>query len=414
MKLPSLLAISLAGNLALAAIFIALRMGSAAKTNASSPATGLPATLTATKPSPTATETPVPVVPWRLIASADYRQYIANLRGVGCPEWLIRDIIVADIDDLYEQKSRTDPVHFEPWQGVDQRRQSSHLREAKLKGLRQQKLALVKSLLGYEWENYAEQVWNQDLLTSLTLGYLPYDKSCQVVSLRKQSAEAAQNIREDANFILIDDDRARLLSLYEGYEADLSQRLDTSELDELQLRDQQGFLLANDINFAGVTISSAELRELVRRSKSFRDMVRSDFVPDRPLSDAEQIRWRTAFDAQVKSLLGPEQFADYQRAQDFKFREIFQFSQQNDLPQTAAIQVYEARQNAAEEADEFQKDRTLSANERAAALVLLKDTTMITVSSALGGSFQNYLAGPGEWLSALAPGPETQGGGETQ
>ena len=160
----------------------------------------------------------MPVVPWRLIASADYRQYIANLRAVGCPEWLVRDIIVADIDDLYEQKSRTDPVYFAPWQGADQRRKAARSRSAKLNALRQEKRALVKSLLGYEWENYGEEVWNQDLPTSLTLGFLPDDKATQVLSLKDQYTEAAQNVREDANFILIDDDRARLQSLYEEFE----------------------------------------------------------------------------------------------------------------------------------------------------------------------------------------------------
>ena len=74
---------------------------------------------------------PMPVVPWRLIASADYRQYIANLRAVGCPDWLVRDIIVADIDDFYDQKSRTDPVYFEPWQGETSRRTATRSRSGK-------------------------------------------------------------------------------------------------------------------------------------------------------------------------------------------------------------------------------------------------------------------------------------------
>src|SRR5580765_6134617 len=38
---------------------------------------------------------------WSEIESPEYRTYIANLRRAGCPEKTIRDIIVADVNDLY-------------------------------------------------------------------------------------------------------------------------------------------------------------------------------------------------------------------------------------------------------------------------------------------------------------------------
>jgi len=413
-KLRNPLTISLACNLALVIALVVMRRGSAAKTNASPSDTSLPATVTAAKLSPTATETPVPVVPWRLIASADYRQYVANLRAVGCPEWLLRDIIVADIDDLYQQKSRTDPVSFAPWQGTDQRRKASRGRSAKLNALRQEKWALVKSLLGYEWDNHGDEVWNQGFLTALTFGFLPDDKVSQVLLLKDQYAESAQNIREDANFILIGEDRARLQTLYDEFGAEMSRLLNPSELDELQLRAQQSFLIAHDMHFDGVAISREELRGIVRLSKSFKDMARDEFVSAPPLSEAEQARRKEAFDAQVKTLLGPGRYADYQRAQDFNFRETFEFTQRNALPQTAAIRIYDARRSAEAQSNEIQKDGNLSPEERAAALAVLKAATMNTVSSVLGGSYHNYLAGPGHWFNALVQPPEPQTGSQTQ
>ena len=412
MKPPSFLAVSLMGNLILAAVWVAVRQGATARMDAPSSAMSPPTTLRATKPFPPATETPGTATPWSRIASADYRQYIANLRAVGCPDWLIRDIIVAAIDDSYRQKNKSDLVYSPPWLGADQRRQASRSQAAKRFALRQEKRALVKSLLGYEWDSQANDVWNLDLLTSLTLGFLPDDKVSTVLFLKDKYTEAAQAIREDANYILIDEDRARLRALYAELEADLSRLLDASELDELQLRAQQGFLLFNDINFDGVTISRDELRELVRLSKPFKDMARDEFVPDPPPTEAEQARRQAAFEAQVKALLGPGRFADYQRAQDFNFRETFEFTQRNQLPQAAAIRVYEARRSAEAQSNEIQKDGTLSPEERASALAILKAATMNTISSALGGSYHNYLEGPGRWLDALVqpPEPQTQGG----
>src|SRR4051794_39188653 len=42
---------------------------------------------------------------WRQLESADYEQYMANLRAAGCPGRTVRDIIVADVRKLYALKS---------------------------------------------------------------------------------------------------------------------------------------------------------------------------------------------------------------------------------------------------------------------------------------------------------------------
>lgn len=41
---------------------------------------------------------------WSQIESTDYRTYIANLRGIGCPEQTIRDIITTDVDSVFVQR----------------------------------------------------------------------------------------------------------------------------------------------------------------------------------------------------------------------------------------------------------------------------------------------------------------------
>jgi hypothetical protein len=43
---------------------------------------------------------------WAQVESSDYRKYIGNLRGIGCPERTIRDIISADVHSLYEQRRK--------------------------------------------------------------------------------------------------------------------------------------------------------------------------------------------------------------------------------------------------------------------------------------------------------------------
>ncbi len=38
---------------------------------------------------------------WNEIESTNYQTFIVNLRGIGCPQKTIRDIIIADVNDLF-------------------------------------------------------------------------------------------------------------------------------------------------------------------------------------------------------------------------------------------------------------------------------------------------------------------------
>jgi hypothetical protein len=69
-----------------------------APAEAENPLPGAEGVMPAPGASPTAQVRPFH---WSQIESADYRIYIANLRGIGCPEQTIRDLVKADMDNLY-------------------------------------------------------------------------------------------------------------------------------------------------------------------------------------------------------------------------------------------------------------------------------------------------------------------------
>ena len=50
------------------------------------------------------------VLTWQDIESTNYPGYVANLRGIGCPESTIRDIIVADINQMFARRRATEVV----------------------------------------------------------------------------------------------------------------------------------------------------------------------------------------------------------------------------------------------------------------------------------------------------------------
>src|SRR5262249_46403294 len=56
---------------------------------------------------------------WRVLESADYKQYIANLRAVGCPEQTVQDIIIAAVTKQYAAREvalNLRPAQAKPWE----------------------------------------------------------------------------------------------------------------------------------------------------------------------------------------------------------------------------------------------------------------------------------------------------------
>src|SRR6185436_10607243 len=41
---------------------------------------------------------------WGMVEADDYKEFIENLRGIGCPEETIKDIIIADVNKLYASR----------------------------------------------------------------------------------------------------------------------------------------------------------------------------------------------------------------------------------------------------------------------------------------------------------------------
>jgi hypothetical protein len=365
---------------------------------------------------------PIPSTPnlpsthsWQMIESKDFAQYAANLRAVGCPEWVVRDVIVAGIDRFYHGSIKLAPAYSPPWQNADRRRADSRVQAGRQSELESEQQALIKASLGYEWDNRDEEIWNQAIVSSLIFGFLPDEKVSQVTALDEKYAHAAESIRTDVHGILIDEDRARLQLLYQSLTAEKSRLLDPVELDELQLRVQAaGYFAAYEFHLDGVAVNDTDLKEITGYSEAVKDMAKERFVEERNMTEAERARRQAAFEQQIETLLGPARSVDYRRAQDINFRETYGFIQQNNLPKTAAIGVYEARRTAEDQLREIAADTSLSPTEQATALSVLKAATANSISARLGGAYQNYLAGPGQWLENLAvpPQSQTQGGAQ--
>lgn len=103
---------------------------------------------------------------WRDLESVDYRQYVASLRRVGCPEKTIRDIIVADVNELYRHRFQQEfpPTNrVEYWKPGDAfAHVISEEQVARLQEFGREKRDLIRNFLGSDYTGEVEMTSVQD------------------------------------------------------------------------------------------------------------------------------------------------------------------------------------------------------------------------------------------------------------
>jgi hypothetical protein len=95
---------------------------------------------------------------WSQIECPNYPTYIANLRRIGCPEQTIREIIVADVDDLYqafrEELRQKTMARVATGAGFG----GQQLLEAGLQQLRNEETGVIQALLGSQPQPASPQI----------------------------------------------------------------------------------------------------------------------------------------------------------------------------------------------------------------------------------------------------------------
>jgi hypothetical protein len=136
---------------------------------------------------------------WREVESADYPEYIANLRDIGCPEQTVRDIIIADVNALYARKRATELVTpDQQWWRSEPDTNVLQAAAEKARALEDERKALLTRLLGSAWEsgdlvNLPRPSRAGILLDGPVLGTLPAEtkQAIQDISLRSQDSMQA-------------------------------------------------------------------------------------------------------------------------------------------------------------------------------------------------------------------------------
>jgi hypothetical protein len=340
---------------------------------------------------------------WTSIESEDYRQYIANMRAAKVPEETIRDIIIADINKLYAQKIaalRPSPADFKFWKTYDREaREAERQRRQKERELLAEKRALIKELLGVDLETELARQNGEVDRDAFRYGFLSPEKQEQVRALRDKYRDQERAIFAEGGFS--PENRAKLMALRAQQEAEMASILTPAEFEEYQLRNSWTARNMRE-NLVAFQPTEQEFREIFKLQKAFDDqfgLMRGggDDAFRQAREQAQQ-----ALEEQLRAILGDQRYQDYMLAQDPRYRDIYDFAQNNNLPTDTARKIYEVRLAAEAERQRIQNDATLPPEQRQAQLTSLASQTKQALGTLLGSDALNaYVQSDGRWLNRL-------------
>jgi hypothetical protein len=430
MNAKFLLALSILANVAFAAAYM-MKGSTPTAPSSPPPATVAPApkadavkvsTPAASLPAPapavvvrSVTNTAVQKIDWRMVESADYRQYISNLRGIGCPEETIRDIITADVNKLFDSRFKAlrpgGTNKFEYWKsGMAMFQQMVDEKQVEQRQtISREKRALLTDLLGFAPEEKPDMTMMMGGVNPFErmLDFLPASKQTQVMEIEQKFA--AKVMKSVGDSIGDNDGMKTMMKVQKDKEAELAKLLTPAELDDYNLRMSN---TANMLRFqlTGFDPNEQEFRDVFKARKKFDDEF--GFVGVRPGEKAEGEKYDAAkkeMTEQLKQALGDARYADYERAQDFVYQGIYRVTEKQQLGRDTANKVFDMKKVAEDQASKIRKDDSLTPDQRQSALSAIRTETETAVSGVLGqqgyDAFKKNL-GASSWLKSLSPDPK--------
>jgi hypothetical protein len=342
---------------------------------------------------------------WNEIESADFPTYIKNLRDIGCPEHTIRDIIVAEVDDLFaERMTKELNLPEQKWWLPDPDMEVLQAGMDQVRALQSEKEQLLTQLLGPGWQDQRSNVAAASIrFDGSVLANISPEAKANVERIernaRRISSEAAQRARAEGRDITTQE-RARLR---EGTRRELAAVLSPQQLEEYLLRYSQ---TADEMReqLRGFGANADEFRRIFQAQDQFDQQLAT--LGDDAASASRRAELTRLRDEAVRQAIGPERFALYQASQNPLFRQAQEQAEQSGAPAEKVLPIFRLNQAVAEEIARIQTDTSLSEDQRRIALVTVQQQQQNSIQRILTDQPAEQPATPPvPQISEVAPAP---------
>jgi hypothetical protein len=345
---------------------------------------------------------------WSAIESTNYVTYINNLRGFGCPEETVRDIILTDIAKTYGKRRAAligQGKGEKFWLPYPDENGDPELQK-QLAALEEEQRRLVQELLGVDFQTELAKYWqDNEVLEQRMFGFLPEEKQDQLRLLNRKYESLEQEIYTRSKGELIPEDEEKLRTLEKEKEAEMAKVLTPQEMEEYQLRNSPTATTLRG-QLAGFKPTEEEFRRMFKLQKTYDEQFAKafDFTDENAVavqSKAQQEAQR-ALGEEMKKLLGDQRYNEYVRSQDGDYRSLQNLGSRFNLPNETIANIYNMRQQAEQQKQQLEANGNLTPEQRQNALAAIARETQNSVAQMMGDkAFKAYQRGTGQWMNSL-------------
>jgi hypothetical protein len=342
---------------------------------------------------------------WRQVESSDYRTYIANLRGVGCPETTIKDIILTDIMKLFAERRGQfyqNGREFKFWETSEKRSLNARQleeREKQLSKIDKELPSVLRELLGINYEREINKYFVDNHEDERRLGFVSEDKRSKLLALREDVEKLKEHLFDQAqNGQPIDPEQ--LKKIQEHRQQVLTQILTPEERVEYELRTSDTAERLRS-QLVGFNPSEQEFRDIYNLWQTHDEkfaLVSPDDANARKAKEQDQQR----IDQEIKNKLAPDRVVEYERTRSQDYQKLCFFAERYELPAATVQALAEIKQIAENARQGLLSERTMAEGERQAGLKAIQEETQRAIRQNLGEKlYPAYARNAGNWMDAL-------------
>lgn len=358
----------------------------AAAERADSPAASVPAMDSpAVSPASAAsdlTRFSIAAVDWSQFSTGDWFRYRDELLACGCPRATVRHILVPLVNRQFAGRFRTWTADLSArfWTVFcPPARQRKEAWEKEFDRLNEERKATLQRLFPgeeTEWKDPGVAVRDR------RADFLPAALAEAVLTAASNLAGRRREAWQTQSEPRVRDELVRQAEA--DFEAELARLLTPEQFAEWKARNS--YRAASVKNLPGIELSAAELAEIARLQHAGSDVTPGEIA---------------AAEAQIRTLLGPERYAAFERAQDPVYQELSVLSGRTGLTESEVNSLWRFQRDSKAEAERVADDATLSAEQRAAELMRLRAEHEAAVQESLAthqGAFEAWQRQQASWL----------------
>lgn len=337
---------------------------------------------------------------WTDFQTEDLPAMVQNLRNHGFPPHLVRAVTAGRIREMYAARFRaldpnSDSRPF--WQSTAM---DTKLMQQQRQLYREQQQAL-RALLGPE----ADQSDVNALYQGRRFDSVPPEKADDVRRILRDYDDRRSELFTGA--LSGSAEQSRKVNALEQEQRDaLAAVLTPQEFEAFQLRNSD---TARNLRsqLSAFNPSEEEFRTLYKFQSEFGAQYGRLFgIP----STEEQQRRSAAqrqMNEQIMATLGPVRGAEYERSNDYYFRQTSQLVNRLELPAETTTQIWGVKQDIEKRAAEIRRDQSLPPDDRTKQLAVLAQEAAANVTPLLGGArgLEAYQQNGGSWIQSLTARP---------